>query len=369
MRILVINNAATVKNKRRNYFVHKSTGEFGQHLVEKGYDVEFFQFLTSNSSTNNYFNLEASGIFVSGINRLPSKTISYFRAFLLGIKRVIANDYIYVFYPNTFSFLLLVAIVLKKKYGLYIRGEVGIRSIFSKFLYRNADSIFTVSNLFTEEINQQIDDSKAITIKPMISFSEKDMVYNRDYVQKECYRILFLGRIDKDKGIFELLDAANILKQSSTFDFIVEIVGDGAISNIVKDKVKELGIQDNIRFYGPIYDADKIRERYINADIFVLPTYHEGFPRTLYEAMIFGTPIITTFVGTIPGLMKDGYNCFRIEPKSVDSLVKKLIVVMDNYSVVTDVVENAKKTVLPLILSENPSHPEMLHDSIQTKVQ
>jgi len=363
MRVLVINNSATVKNGQGEFFVHRSTGEFGLRLVELGHKVEFYQLVRHTKSTNNYFPLLLNGISVSSVELGLSKLRNYFIGYLQGIRRVFKNDYIYMFYPNSFSLLLLVAVIFGKRYGIYIRGEKGVESAFSKFLYRHADSIFTVSNLFTDYINRLNMRVKAATIKPMIPFSEKDIIYNKEYSCKTHYRLLFLSRIDKDKGIFELLDAVRILKNRG-FNFVLEVVGDGSILNSVIERTVEDSTQDYVQFYGALSDIESIKERYIHADLFILPTYHEGFPRTLYEAMIFGVPIITTFVGTIPGLMKDGFNCFKIQPRSVQSLVDKLSMVMSDYSVVEDVVRNALETVYPLVLTEKPTHPEMLHEAI-----
>ena len=61
---------------------------------------------------------------------------------------------------------------------------------------------------------------------------------------------------------------------------------------------------------------------YRKAHIFIFPSYHEGFPRVLYEAMINSLPIVTTMVGGISGRMVDGENCIGIPAKSAGAIVE-----------------------------------------------
>ncbi|HHX69330.1 MAG TPA: glycosyltransferase family 4 protein, partial [Gallicola sp.] len=109
----------------------------------------------------------------------------------------------------------------------------------------------------------------------------------------------------------------------------------------------------------------EIAEYYTKSDVYILPTYHEGFPRTLYEAMIFGTPIITTFVGGIPGIMKDGYNCKRIEPKSVVSIVAGLEFAICNYNKMIEYAKNGTDTVYNILDPERPSHAGHLNQILE----
>src|SRR5690606_36274729 len=127
--------------------------------------------------------------------------------------------------------------------------------------------------------------------------------------------------------------------------FHLQIVGDGSYLDDLKKMAYELKIEEKVDFLGAYNDLELIKSVYLESDVYILPTYHEGFPRTLYEAMIFGTPIITTFVGGIPGIMKDGFNCLKIEPKSVDSIVDQLLLLMRDYQIGAKIAGNGLKTV------------------------
>ena len=102
---------------------------------------------------------------------------------------------------------------------------------------------------------------------------------------------------------------------------------------------------------------------YEAADFFVLPTHHEGFPRVLYEAMINAMVIVTTFVGGIPGLMKNGENCIEIplkSPKVIADAIENLsrdAVQMQRLS------ESGLETIMT-VLNTYPSHLEAVKGAL-----
>lgn len=355
MRVLIINNAAIgFQNGELNVF--KTTGEFGSELKKIGNIVEFFQIYQKSESSINTFNLLNNGINVTVSKKYNSKFLTYIVAYFKGIVRISHNDFIYIYYPNSFKYLAIFVKLFGKKYGLNVRGEKGVESTISKLLYKYAECVFTVSPKFTQIVNSA--GGKAYTQKPSISFTSKDIIKNRVYISKECYSILYLGRIDREKGIFELLDAIKKLKQETTFKFFVNIVGNGADLNSLRTHAQAINISEHVNFLGSINDQEFIKKLYSAADIYILPTYHEGFPRTLYEAMIFGTPIITTFVGGITAIMKDGYNCFQIQPKSIDSIYNKLSEVMTTYPSVTSIAKMGTETVSEIISPARLTHAQ-----------
>lgn len=279
--------------------------------------------------------------------------------------QILKSDYAYFFYPTSNRYLALLCAIFGIPYGLYIRGDEGIFSRFSKFLFKRANSVFTVSEGFTQMVNKVNPLKVGSTIRPMIAYDERDVAIGRTYTSKDILDLLFLSRVTKLKGVEELLRAVkriNYEKQRVR----LTIVGDGDYLAEAKRLTNELDIVDSVVFTGAVNDKVVKSQFYLDSDIYVLPTYYpEGFPRTLYEAMIFGTPIITTFVAGIPGLMVDGINCKRVETRSVDDLVNCISFALENYSVMVDYARNATKTVLPIIDSHRPSHAQDVDKAIK----
>lgn len=353
----------------KGLFIYKGTGKFLIELKESGHDVDFLQFRFKNADNDCLanFNVLDKGLKISAIPRAKFKILSYIKAYPCGILHLFKNDFTYLFYPNTFFLLAFFAILFRKPYGLYVRGEKGINSIISKYLFKHASVVLTISPKFTELVNQF--GCRAESIRPMMDYSEKDIVQNRKYNLKQVYNLLFLGRIEYAKGVFDLVEAISFLVKKGVKNFRLDVVGDGPDAVAVKEKVKKMDLFDYIKFHGSVYDKDNIGNLYRNADIFILPTHHEGFPRVLYEAMIFGTPIITTFVGSISFLMKDNYNCYKIEPKDPSGLSDVIVSIMKDYKTKSKIGLNGTTTIRDYLSKYNESHSHQLNRIISERME
>lgn len=131
--------------------------------------------------------------------------------------------------------------------------------------------------------------------------------------------ILYVGRLDKGKGLYELLEARSRLDYSSN----LYIVGDGTIRSDLENKVKKLGIEDAVSFVGSI-DHNEIQHYYSAADIFCLPSHHESLGIVNLEAMATGTPVVSTEIDAIEEYIDKGENGLLVPPKDVDELTRAL---------------------------------------------
>lgn len=130
--------------------------------------------------------------------------------------------------------------------------------------------------------------------------------------------ILFLGRLGKRKGIFDLLDAIKLLDEKIPKYIKFYLCGDGEIDK-VKKKIASLDIAHRIAHLGWI---DGIEKESIlkNIMINVLPSYNEGLPMTILETMARGIPNISTRIASIPEVIKNTENGCLIDPGDVESL-------------------------------------------------
>jgi glycosyltransferase involved in cell wall biosynthesis len=150
-------------------------------------------------------------------------------------------------------------------------------------------------------------------------------------MKEEDKRILFLARIIREKGIYETIDALAILqKKYQGINLIV--AGDGEeLANVV-DYVKQKCIQ-KILFTGYIVGKKK-QNMFQNAYLYCLPSYEEGMPTSVLEAMSFGLPIITEPVGGIIDFFENGKNGFfsvNRESASIAQYIEKLLLEQDLY--------------------------------------
>jgi glycosyltransferase involved in cell wall biosynthesis len=103
----------------------------------------------------------------------------------------------------------------------------------------------------------------------------------------------------------------------------------------VKQLLKDYQIEDMVEVLGWINVHEK-EELLRKADMLVLPSYHEGLPMAILEAMNFSLPVISTYVGGIPELIQHGENGYLIEPGDIEGLTKSLeILIHDQNTIVT----------------------------------
>lgn len=365
MKILLIDNAGLVCKDNRFYCV-EGTGKFAAELVKLGVDVTMFGQKVVMGSSVSVYDIDAHGIKTAGLWRKKNKFWSYLCLYLCAIKYVLRSDFVYIFYPNSFRYLAFVCALLGKKYGLYIRGDEGLEDKTSKKIYKKAAVVLTVSKMFSDMVNNVTQSSMSETIRPMLSYDDSDIIRGREYKNKELYELLFLCRIEKQKGLVELMEAMKLMKQMGESRIHLIVAGDGEFLFQAQEKCKKMGLDGEVEFLGGIYDNNIKAELYKKADLYVIPTYYnEGFPRTLYEAMIFGTPVLTTMVAGIPALMKGDENCKALEPQSVESIVDALTYAINNYEDMGRMAQNATEMVAKVVDHNRPTHARQLYDKIK----
>lgn len=135
-------------------------------------------------------------------------------------------------------------------------------------------------------------------------------------------RLLFVGRLSFLKGLRELLKAVAILNAAglSCRLTIVAATNEPEYSQL-RELADRLNLKRSITWKKFIPFGKDLLATYRSADVFVLPSYTEGFPRVLWEAAANCTPIVTTQVGGIPALLEDNKHALLVEPKNSSALV------------------------------------------------
>jgi glycosyltransferase involved in cell wall biosynthesis len=134
-------------------------------------------------------------------------------------------------------------------------------------------------------------------------------------------RITFMGQLGRRKGVYDLLEAFRRMAPSVPNARLV-LGGDGEVEQ-VKALAAQLGIADRVDVLGWVSGQDRL-DTYRRSDIYVLPSYKEGLPGSVLEAMSFGKPIISTPVGGIPEAVIEGRNGFLVEPGNIDALADRM---------------------------------------------
>jgi glycosyltransferase involved in cell wall biosynthesis len=139
-------------------------------------------------------------------------------------------------------------------------------------------------------------------------------------------RALFVGRLLEEKGVLVAVDAIARLRPDARLQLTV--AGDGPAAAAARKRVEELGVGDRVEFVGRL-DRAEVADAYANADVFVLPTYWEGFPTVLSEAMAAGLPIVTTPTRGIKDHLVDGVNALFVPQRDAGAVARALEQLID----------------------------------------
>jgi len=134
--------------------------------------------------------------------------------------------------------------------------------------------------------------------------------------------ILSAGYLLRDKGIYELVDAFDDVAEQYPQSMLV-FLGDGAERAALEDRVARSPFTDRIRVMGHVEHED-MPMHFQAGDMLALPTYHEGMPNVVLEAMGAGLPILATHVGGIPEAVPDERYGFLVPPKDAKKLGEAL---------------------------------------------
>ncbi len=133
--------------------------------------------------------------------------------------------------------------------------------------------------------------------------------------------ILFMGQIVQRKGVLDLLNAAiQLLEGNLDFQFILGGIGE---IDFFQNYCQSKGVQDVVDFRGWVAGEEK-ESLFQLADIFVLPSYNEGLPMSILEAISYGIPVVATPVGGVREAVVDGLNGYLIQPGDVNHLARRL---------------------------------------------
>lgn len=184
----------------------------------------------------------------------------------------------------------------------------------------NSDLLVVIANTIKQEITTRFAD---------LDFR---MIYNpvimKEFNSKESansIKVLFMGRLGQNKGVYDIIEAAKYINGNN---LKISLYGDGNIEEF-QNLVKKYCLQDKVLVKGWISGEEKekiIRE----SDISILPSYTEGLPMSVLEAMSYGLPIISTPVGGTSEAVEDGVNGFLIQPGDYKALAEKIDLLASN---------------------------------------
>ena len=233
------------------------------------------------------------------------------------------------------SMVAAVAMLARKRVLMHIHGSMfdvyerrasSLERWWIRYILSRVDRVIVLSDDWAKRISQIAPKARLNVLPNAVDVNQYSYAGRRTLGQRP-YKVLFLGRLGERKGAYDLLKAAALIP-SGLCSFI--LAGDGEVEK-VQEAVRKLGMED--RFLLPGWVGIDERKRLLReASLFVLPSYHEGLPMAILEAMAAALPVVSTRVGGIPDAVKDGVNGRLIEAGDVRALADALIAVLGDPS-------------------------------------
>lgn len=182
---------------------------------------------------------------------------------------------------------------------------------------KKCDAVIALSEYWKDFFEKEFDYHKVTVVKNVIA---KPIFCKQEHKQ---FTLLFLGLIGFNKGIYDLLDVIDTHQEEFRGDFILKVGGNGEVEKL-QELIANKGISDIVNYEGWV-SGDKKTDLLNGADVYVLPSYKEGLPISILEAMSYSLPVISTRVGGIPEIIINGKNGFLINPGDKEALYESII--------------------------------------------
>jgi glycosyltransferase involved in cell wall biosynthesis len=137
--------------------------------------------------------------------------------------------------------------------------------------------------------------------------------------------VLFVGRLIREKGIYDLLEAVAQARARTPLHLV--LAGGGPEEEHFRRRVQELGLASHVTLAGYL-GASELAAAYQAADLFVLPSWSEGFPTVLTEAMHAGLPVVTTRIRGALDHLQDGVHALFVDPQQPAQLAEAMVRVL-----------------------------------------
>jgi len=207
---------------------------------------------------------------------------------------------------------------------------------------KSSDIVTTVSKSVAQELKQYRLNLDEVAIiyngvdEKFYSPKQNESVNNKKY-------IMYAGRIDREKGLFDLVESGKFICNERSDVFFI-VAGNGRDFNKLKRKTRKAGLQDRFIFLGQV-DKDQMVKLYQNATLFVLPSYHEGLPGVLLEAMSCGLPVIVTDVRGNRDLVSNGENGVIVPSRAPKKMAEAISILLKDKKLRKKLGKNARKTI------------------------
>ena len=213
---------------------------------------------------------------------------------------------------------------LKERGGAQQYGELTrlrLSTLLERLSFRFSDKLIVLDESLIDQANLSRYRKKTVLAhRHFVDFDEFQM---KDDVEQRANVVSYVGRLHEEKGVLNLARAIpKVLAKRHDVKFV--IVGEGQLEGELRSYVTTHALSQNVTFAGWI-PHDELREYLVKSKLLVLPSYTEGLPHAMLEAMACGTPVLATPVGAVPEVIHDKKTGFLVPDNSPDQLAESIL--------------------------------------------
>lgn len=209
------------------------------------------------------------------------------------------------------------------------------------YVLDNADSVFVLSRYWKDYIDSISTNRNVRVINNFPSPVYEKLFEKRDFSNHGVTELLFLGYIGKRKGIYDLVEAVELLHNNGISRFRITVGGNGEIDTL-KALIARKGLEKYFNVVGWVSGDEKF-ELLKRSQLLLLPSHNEGLPIAILEALSAGVAVLSTTVGGIPDAIKDDRFGLLVEPGEPDALAKAMRQFLQNHELIESVARNARE--------------------------
>lgn len=203
--------------------------------------------------------------------------------------------------------------------------------LFARIAFKKVDKVLCQGNEWRQFLSTNFD--RDIEDLPIVGnwTATKELLQigkSRTYERKMGkLKVLFVGWLDRSKGVMDTLAA---IQNTNVLDHVlIEFVGEGNVSEEARNLVKDRNLGDSVKFAGWLH-GEELLKAYQKADVFILPSWMEGLPNAMIEAMAAGLCVVVSSVGNIPSTIQHLKNGMLIPAQSPPAIVDAFVSLIEN---------------------------------------
>ena len=210
-----------------------------------------------------------------------------------------------------------------------------------RYVLNHSNSVFVLSTYWKTYVGSISNNPDIRVINNFPSPVFEDLYEKRDFSRSETAELLFLGYIGHRKGIYDLVEAVDLLKVKGVKGFRITVGGNGEVDKL-RTLIADKGLNEYFKVIGWVSGEQKY-ELLKKSQLLLLPSHNEGLPIAILEALSSGLAVLSTRVGGIPDAIRDERYGLLVNPGQPEELANAISRYLDTDDLIETVARNARK--------------------------